>query len=201
MSTTTDLSALALVFPDDSGGYDVLVWYWIPGDRAAERERRDRVPYALWQRQGLITATPGSVIDYDRIESDIAELAELYQIQSIGYDPWNATGLVLRLQEAGLDMVPIRQGFASLSAPAKALEALVLAGKIRHGGNPVLRWNADSAAVATDPAGNIKPVKPDRARSANRIDGLSALVNAIDRATRAAKPEPSIYEGRGLLLL
>lgn len=200
LSTTTDLSAFALVFPDDEGGLDCLVWYWMPGDSMIERERRDRVPYGLWQRQGLIEATPGNVIDYEAIQTTISDLADRYDIQNIAYDPWNATSLVLRLQEQGMTMIPIRQGFASLSAPTKALEGLVLGGKLRHNGSPVLRWNVDSATVASDPAGNIKLVKPARDKSGNRIDGLAALVNAIDRATRAEK-EVSVYEERDMILL
>jgi len=49
---------------------------------------------------------------------------------------------------------------------------------LRHGGNPILRWCADSVEVRQDDNGNIKPVKPDRVKSARRIDGIVALIMA-----------------------
>ena len=198
LSSTTDLSAFALVFPHEQGGYDALWWFWMPEDSVRERERRDRVPYSQWVREGLITATPGNVIDYEYIEAQVLELAEQYQITEIGYDPWNATQLVLRLQEQGLEMVPVRQGFASLTGPTKEMEKLVLAGHLRHGGNPVMRWMVDSVTVASDPAGNIKPVKPDRGKSTTRIDGVIAVINALFSANRHVEGE-SVYESRGIL--
>lgn len=201
LSSTTDVSAFSLLFPDDEGGYDLLNWFWIPAENMIERERRDRVPYMTWQRQGWVTATEGNVIDYDFIEQAITSLADKFEIREIGYDPWNATQLVLKLQDKGLAMVPVRQGFASMSAPSKAFESLILSGRLRHRGDPVMRWMVDSVTVAQDPAGNIKPVKPDRQQSANRIDGVVATINALDRATRNAGDGHSVYEVKELLLL
>jgi phage terminase large subunit-like protein len=85
-------------------------------------------------------------------------------------------------------MIPTRQGFQTLSAPTKRLLELVLAGRIRHGGDPVLRWMADNLMVRQDPAGNVKP---DKAKSRQRIDGVVALVMALDRANRWRDQPPS----------
>lgn len=179
LSSTTDLSAFVLLFPEEDGGLTVRAWHWMPEACMAERERRDRVPYSLWARQGWITPTPGNVIDYTFIEATLADLAEKYEIRECGYDPWNAMQLVLWLQDKGMAMVPVRQGYGSLSAPTKELEKLVLGRKIRHDGNPLLRWEVDCVTVASDPAGNVKPVKPDRVKSSGRIDGVAAMVDAL----------------------
>lgn len=200
LSTTTDLSAFALLFRDDDGGYDLRVWLWMPEETLRERERRDRVPYSLWVRQGYIETTPGNVIDYDWIRAKVLELAEKYNVVEVGFDPWNATQLVISLQNEGLEMVPVRQGFASLSAPTKELEKLILGGLLRHGGNPILRWMADSAMVASDPAGNIKLCKPDRMKSSARIDGLAATVTALFAGLRNPEWE-SVYSERGILTI
>lgn len=66
-----------------------------------------------------------------------------------------------------------------------------------RGGYPVLRWMADNLVVQTDPAGNIKP---NKAKSTARIDGMVALIMALDRATRH-KVSRSVYEDRGLRTL
>jgi phage terminase large subunit-like protein len=196
LSSTTDVSALALLFPLDGGEYAVKTWFWLPADNIEQRVRRDRVPYDVWARQGFIETTPGNVVDYAYIRERVGRLAEDYNIREAAYDPWNATQLILNLQEDGLTMVPIRQGFASLAAPTKALETLVLGQKIRHDGNPVLRWMVDNVQVATDPAGNIKP---DKGRSRERIDGVAAMIDAIDRASRNESRD-SAYAERGVLV-
>ncbi len=193
LSTTTDLSALVLAFPSDHS-YTLLPYFWCPGDSMVIRERRDRVPYTVWSRQGHIEATPGNVIDYQFIKAKILSLATEYNILEVAYDPWNATGLVLELQEEGLTMVPTRQGYASISAPTKEFEKLVLGRRLRHSGHPVLRWNVDNVSVKSDPAGNLKP---DKATSRERIDGVLAAIMAVDRATR--NEGGSVYEDHGIV--
>lgn len=199
LSSTTDISAFVLVFPPDEsgGGYRVLPTFWMPEDTMREHQKRDRVPYDVWVREGWIKTTPGNVINYGFIRREINRLANIYNIAEIGADPWNATQLLVDLEGDGFTIVAIRQGFASMSAPTKELMNLVLAKKLIHGGNPVLRWMADNLVVKTDPAGNIKP---DKAKSTQRIDGIVALIMALDRAVRNEN-KPSVYEDRGILTL
>jgi phage terminase large subunit-like protein len=199
LASTTDIAALVLAFPPVAEGEPLwlLPFFWIPEDNMIERERRDRVPYSTWVRRGLVEATPGNVIDYAFIRRQINELASCYDVREIAYDPWNATQLSIELMGDGLNMVEMRQGFASLSGPSKELLRLVLAGGVAHGGNPVLRWMADNVSVRQDPAGNVKP---DKSKSTNRIDGIVASVMAIGRAMVAnPKAGRSIYEERDVL--
>ncbi len=198
LASTTDIAALALVFPYDND-FKVLMRFWIPSEAMRERSQRGRVPYDVWVRQGLIKATEGNVIDYRIIRQDIEALAEQYNIREIGFDRWGATQLIQELQDADLTVVQIGQGFASMSAPTKELLNLVLGKRLHHGGNPVLRWMADNMVVKQDPAGNLKP---DKEKSTEKIDGMVALVMAIDRASRN-DTGVSVYEeeDRGLLIL
>jgi phage terminase large subunit-like protein len=121
----------------------------------------------------------------------VRALSKQLSIAEVAFDAWNATQLATELQDDGATMVKVGQGFASLSAPAKELEKLVKAGRLRHGGNPVLRWCAANAVVEQDAAGNIKPSKR---KSTERIDGVVALVMALDRATR--REGESVYNQR-----
>jgi phage terminase large subunit-like protein len=195
LASTTDIAALELVFPMDDGTFEVLSHFWIPGDNIQERVRRDRVPYDAWVSQGLITATEGNVIDYGAIREKIRALGTRFDIREIGFDRWGATQLSQDLAGDGFTVVPIGQGFSSMSAPTKELLNLVLSKRLRHGGSPVLRWMADNMVVRTDPAGNLKP---DKQKSREKIDGMVALVMGIDRATRNV---PSRYERGELLVL
>lgn len=199
LSSTEDIAALVLVFADDAEpvGYDVLCWFWVPEETVRRRTERGNVPYSRWVEEGLITATAGNVIDYDIIEATIAGLADLYEIKELAYDPWNALALITRLQGRGLEVIPIRQGFASLSAPTKHLQALTLGTRLHHGNNPVLTWMAGNMAVVSDPAGNIKPAKD---KSSEKIDGMAALVNAVARLIVQPERKESVYERMGLFL-
>lgn len=197
LSTTTDLTAFVLLFPREGAarGYDVLPFFWVPAEKLRERTRRDRVPYELWAREGFLEATEGNVVDYDHIRQRIRTLAEQYRIHEIAYDRWNASQLVTQLQEDGATMVPMGQGFASMTAPTKELEKVILGEQLRHGGHPVLRWCAANTVVEEDAAGNLKPSKR---KSTDRIDGIVALIMALDRTARHVS---SIYDERGLLVL
>lgn len=196
LSSTSDITALVLVFPGDDG-LDVLPFFWVPADSISERSRRDRVPYDVWQRSGHIIATEGNVVDYDAIRLKVGELAKRYRIRELAIDRWNSTQLQTQLQGDGLTVVQFGQGFASMTAPTKELERLVKEGAIRHGGQPVLRWMASNVAVAQDAAGNIKPAKD---KSSERIDGITAMVMGLDRATRR-QTRRSVYEDGGVFVL
>lgn len=196
LASTTDIASLALVFPGDDGVFDALAFFWVPEDGVRLRSRRDKVPYETWAAAGLIRPTEGDVIDYDRIRADINELGKVYRIREIAIDRWAATQITTQLQGDGFTMVPFGQGFASMSAPTKELEKLVLGEQLAHGGNPVLRWMASNVAVRQDPAGNLKP---DKSRSSEKIDGIVALIMAVDRATRHDGSDgKSVYEERGM---
>jgi phage terminase large subunit-like protein len=181
LSSTTDLTALVLVFPDDNKNYfDVLPFFWVPEEGARQRERRDHVPYLQWIRQGHLAATQGDVIDYDVIRKRINELQEQFNIREIALDRWNATQLATQLTGDGFTIVPFGQGYSSMNAPTKKLDELVRAGKLSHGGHPVLRWMAGNVSLETDAADNWKPSKK---KSIERIDGIVALIMGLDRAT------------------
>lgn len=193
LASTTDIAALVLLFPEEGGTYDALPYFWVPRENIVERGRRDKVDYSAWVDGGLIQATPGNVIDYKAILAKIVELGQVYDIRDIGYDRWGATQLSQDLDYEGFTVVPIGQGFASLSPPTKELERLVLERKLRHGGNQVLRWMVGNTVVRTDAAENMKP---DKAKSTGRIDGVVAMVMALDRATRNPA---SVYETAGAM--
>lgn len=197
LSATTDLTAFSLHF---TSGH-VLSWAWIPEDRARIKQERDRVSYSLWRDQGFLEMTPGDVIDYEFIRAKINSLAKIYKIDSIGFDPFNATDLVQRMTEMDrLPMVEFRQGYMSMNAPSKSFEAAILGKKVTFPTNPVMRWNVSNTMVESDPAGNIKPSKK---ASTARIDMVVSAIMALglSNAGNAGKFAQSIYERRGALFI
>lgn len=197
LSSTSDLTAFVLVFPD-TDPLQVLCWLWLPAASMQKRVRRDRVPYDVWHREGLIEVTPGDVIDTRYIRHRVLQIGEGYKVQQIGFDPWNATDLVTQLAEDGVQMVACRQGIASMTAPSKHLEKLVLSRGLAHAGHAVLRWMASNVSVKMDAAANMKP---DKKSSREKIDGIVALIIALGRAISEPEKRPSKYEGTGVLVV
>lgn len=192
LSTTTDLSSLALVFPSADGSVDVLSWSWCPEEGIRRRSRSDRAPYDVWASRGDLIPTPGTVVDYEFIAAKIRQVCERYSVRHIGYDPWNATQLASGLFTEGVPMLEVRQGFRTLSEPCKRLEALVVSRKIRHPDNQLLNWAVSNTITDADPAGNLKISKSS---STERIDPVAALVTAL--ATWLHQRDqggPSVYE-------
>lgn len=196
LSTKIDLTAWVLVFPEDDGSYTVLPRFFMPAENLREREKRDKAPYQQWAQGGYIHLTDGNVIDHEAIKRQIVADLTTYQIEEVAFDPWSATQISLELAAEGATMTEVRQGFRSFSEPAKELEKLVRAGKLNHGNNPVLTYQASVTAIDEDAAGNIKPSKK---KSTDRIDGIVALCMSLGRAL--VVDGPSVYETRGLLTL
>lgn len=190
LSSTTDIAAVVYVFPpvDDDPLYRIVARLFLPGESIQRRVEQDHVPYDVWVRDGHIFKTHGNVVDYDFIRTQIKEDAKKFVIRSAAIDRWNATQMATWLQEDGLTVVLMGQGYASMSAPSKEFEKLVVAGLLAHGGHPVLRWMAGNVAALQDPAGNIKP---DKSKSTGRIDGIVGAIMGLDRAI-AVSPEGTL---------
>ena len=198
LSSTTDVTAFVLVFPptDEDESFAVLPYFWIPEENLELRVRRDHVPYDVWQKQGFLMTTEGNVVHYGFIEKFIEELGEKYNIREIAFDRWGAVQMVQNLEGMGFTVVPFGQGFKDMSPSTKELMKLTLEKKIAHGGHPVMRWMADNIFIRTDPAGNIKA---DKEKSTEKIDGVIALIMALDRAIRCGNDtSESVYENRGV---
>ena len=181
LASTIDLASYALDFPDAEGGHDVLWRVFTPASALAALDRRTGGKASVWAADGLLTVTEGNVIDYDAIKVALREDAETYDLREVAFDRWGATQLSTELLEEGFPLIQTGQGFASMSGPTKELLRLVASGNYRHGDNPVARWQAANLIVRTDPSGNLKP---DKAKSTDKIDSIVASIMALDRALR-----------------
>lgn len=180
---------------------ELVPYFFLPREVLHERARKDRVPYDVWAREGWLRVTEGNVVDYAEVYRFLLEEVRprFKGLAQVGYDPWNANHLASSLAAAGLPMVEVRQGYASLSGPSKLFEALVRSRRIRHDGNLVMRYCVANCEVASDPAGNIKPVKPGGiAQGTRRIDGVVAAVTALSRLMVLPERPGTPYAYRGV---
>lgn len=177
LASVSDLCALCWYFPEAGGEPAVFLWrFWCPADTVAMRTKMDKVPYEQWVQVGAIEATPGNVTDYNYIHKAIAADIDLFDVQGIGVDRYNASQLTVDMQAAGMPVKFYPQTFLGMSPPAKQLERMVVGRSFDHAGHPVARWMASNVAAAEDHNGNIKPSKE---RSKEKIDGITAQVIAI----------------------
>lgn len=201
IASTEDFAAMAMVWPDahgEPGVVGVKMRFWIPEDTARDRELRG-TPVRQWADSGHLTLTEGARIHYDLIEKAVLETCREYGVRKPAFDPWNAEHMTQHLTDEGLSPVMFSQSTGKLSTPTKYVETLCATGKIAHGGNPVLAWMMGNCTIERDGLGNIRPSKK---RSAEKIDGVIALVLALGMMILGDEPEQeSVYTQRGLLVI
>jgi phage terminase large subunit-like protein len=197
LASTMDLSSLVLFFPMEDQKDVVLSFFWCPEESADLRGRKYKLPYDEWINDGYIKATAGNVQDYAFIRKDINDIIKDYDLQSIAFDRWNSSQLVIQLsQDDGIPMSQFGQGYRSMSAPTKELEKMVLKKEINHLKNPVLRWMCENVSLQTDASDNIKISKK---RSTEKVDGMVSLVMSIGEMLTDESDGDSVYDERGLL--
>lgn len=201
LGSVSDLTASVLLFecPEEPGALDVLARFWIPEAVLRAAKSKNRALYQQWVDAGILQTTPGSVTDYDFVEADLVRDAQTYDIQSVAIDRlFQGQSVANHLSEEGLTVVAFGQGFLSMGPPMKEFERRWVGRRIHHGGHPILRWMADNAEVKQDPAGNLKIVKPNHHSDPRKVDGLVALVMALDGITRQKPVEESCYLRHGV---
>ena len=197
LASVEDVAAWMLLFPPEEpeGIYEVLCRFFVPQASVIQRSTKSNVPYDVWVRQGHLIATPGEVIDHEFIFDRMDKDARRYDIVDVAFDRWGAARVYTIMEDRGMTLVQMGQGFVSMSGPAKELERMVRRRRLHYGEQPVMRWMGHNVVVTEDPAGNIKP---DKAKAREKIDGVVALVMALDRSMRHGGPKRSIYEDRGI---
>lgn len=181
LAAVSDFTAMVLLFrgmpeDEDAPGFTVLPRFFVP--RVMIERRKDmREKFDQWEAQGFLTVTEGNVTDYSFIEAQLRKDMESFNVRAIGFDPWNAPALIQRIEADGeVTAVKVNQSPTRLNEPCKALDATLSRRQLAHGNNPVLRWHADNVEAEFTPDGYMKPSKR---HSADKIDGIAALVNAF----------------------
>ena len=200
LASKIDIAARIQLFTKKIDGelhYYVFGKYYLPLETI---RTKGNDMYSGWVEDGLLVATPGNIIDFDYIEEDLRSLSSDYQVDEVPYDPFQATQLSTRMMAEGFPMVEMRPTVLNFSEPMKELEALVLDKRIHHNGDKVLEWMMSNVVAHYDVKENIYPRKEVN-NSANKIDGVVALIMALGRSITNAPPTKSVYEKRGVISL
>lgn len=175
LASTRDLTSFRLVWLKDNIIY-THGWRWVPATTVQLRIQRNLVPYAAWVGSGHMIETPGEVTDYDLIYNKVIEVSQTFRLVKVAYDQWNAAQLAAKIQKENIDMVQFIQGPKSYHPPMKYFEEAYFDNRFRHGGDPVLTWCAANLVPRLDQNMNMAP---DKKKSADKIDDMTALLMAI----------------------
>ncbi len=180
LSKTDDLTAAVGAIFDDEGFVHVYPWVFTPVATVDARAKRDRAPYVEWIKQGLMVGVPGKTIDYEWVAQFMAQELNSAKICSINFDRWRIEELKRISDNVGFgndaNWIEVGQGYQSFSPRLEKVMELLLQGKIKHGGHPLLNFGAANAIAVADPAGNLKL---DKAKSTQKIDMIVAMVMAV----------------------
>jgi phage terminase large subunit-like protein len=194
LGETDDFSAWARLWILSDGRVAVKMRYWLPD---AALKRYPNRPYDEWRRAGILTVTPGDVTDYNTVREQIYQDYKRDGIRSICYDTKTARETAQILGERGVDVIPLTQGFP-LNEAIKRTLSLIVEGNLCHGNEVILSWMASNLVVLTNSSSERKI---DKQRSAEKIDGMAAVIMGIEGAVvrRPKAPEyfVGVYGGRG----
>ena len=176
LSSTTDLTC-ATILGVVKGKIRVKQMYWIPTNSLEKKVIDDKIPYDKWLKNGWLRLSGDSKIDYHDVTQWFLEEVEKNDLRPlwVGYDSWNASYWKIDMEENGFDMIEVRQGFKTESAPLKQMKADLMDKKINYNNNPILKWNLSNAAIKKDDNENIMLSKE---KSRQRIDGVASLMDA-----------------------
>lgn len=179
LARTRDFAAFLMLFHHDDGGFDLLPKIYIPQSQVKHKEEQDKIPLSAWIEAGWVIATDGDEIDQELIAGHITQANERWRFAEVGYDSYNAAGLAKHLRSNGIIATAVPQTMAYLGYPSAEFERALTDRRIRHDGNPCMKWMVGNAKVISDSNNNVRPCKK---KSNKRIDGLVASIIALQRA-------------------
>lgn len=187
LASKIDIAAMALLFPRN-GKLEAFFRFYLPQE-AVYDGRNDR--YVAWAETGEIITTPGETIDFSYIEDDLKAFCKRFDVPEVAFDPYQATQFSQRMMDEGLTMVEVRPTWPNFSEPMKALEGEVVEQGFRYDSD-VFTWMVGNVVVR-----HLRNdiIFPDKEKPENKIDGVVALLMAMNRyiATKDTRM-PEDYE-------
>ena len=190
LGMSDDLSAWARIWPLSDGRVAVKVRFWIPEASLSKYPHR---PYDEWRRAGVLEVTEGNTVDYDTIEDAVEADCLASGVREVAYDQMFAKQMAQHLEGRGVTMVPTGQGF-QLNEATKRLFELIADESLCCENNPILSVMASNFVVRHGRNGEIRP---DKDAASEKIDGVTAVIEAIDRGVVRAAGHGSVYDQDG----
>jgi phage terminase large subunit-like protein len=178
LAATRDLNAVCTLKRFAEDDYEAEFKFFLPEDGYNLIPKHYMDIFRVARQSGILHITPGNVMDDREISDYILQQAAIYDIKEVGYDAYNASSLVARLNDSGMPVKRVGQGMSVLSNPSKHVEKLIMQYQIKHDGNPFLGWQLGNCELYEDVNGNIKIRKNEADKSA-KVDGIISLIIAM----------------------
>ena len=177
LSESVDNTSVSMVSVDDDNCILATSFAFIPEGRIQEKMASERVNYQELIKTENVIACGDRVIDYAVVEDFILKLESKYgvQIQAIGYDRYNALSSAQKLENAGYNVVEIKQHSSVLHPATKRLKEKIISGEFMYTSNPLLEINFQNARCTYDTNKNLYVNKK---KSNGKVDMVVSLINA-----------------------
>ena len=187
LSIRDDITAICLVFKPAEDGVFVCRPVMFTPESSVKIRTAQGIPYQKWADDDDLFLTDGDMIDQQTILKYIVNLSTAFKVQGFVFDKWQASYLEGELQNRGIwrdKLIEFSQGFGGYNEVMVQFLQLLNDGKINHGRHPVLRWMASNLVADQNWQGYLRP---NKGASKDKIDGMTALLMALDRAIRCSK--------------
>lgn len=202
LAQTFDLAALSLIFPNDIGGVDIFQRHYFPKGQFKKLTPQKQEMYSQWEEDGHLIFTNSNSIDFEYIKDDMRWAKKMFDLQCVGYDPYAGAQLSIAMSDEGFTMVEVRQGFLSMSEPAKLFQTMVAEGTANYQAtDKCFEWCVANSVCSADKNENIKVHKSDD-KPHDKVDSVVALITGLALAkVREPTVDKNPYRERGVLTI
>lgn len=200
LGSSRDMTGISLLVEDQVNAdgdmcYALFTRGVMPADGLETRAKEDQTPYDVWEREGVITTTPGKMVRLDWLAREIVDIAENYELEGIAYDRWLFQRFAQELDALGVDLPIVEhpQGFSRrkdsplfMPDSIESFESLLYDGRLRIKPDPAFRSAAVSATFDESPAGLRRFAKQ---KASSRIDLAVSSAMAAGLATALGMAE------------
>lgn len=197
-----DLTSVCYLFPNNDGTFNVFYDNFLPNSALDKVTEQMRQRYLNLDDEGWLNILNVESMDYNTLGTVLEEACQLYDVETIAYDPYHLTAIATQLEKKRLPMVSITQSKANLSEASKLLERYITDKSLIYNGDKTFEWTASCAVVKTDDRSNIQVFRENH--NLHKIDPIIATIIALSMAEIQERPKRSPYagrNGRGLVVL
>lgn len=196
LSQSEDNTAIAMTSYDkDTGVLLAKTWIFYPSLKELDKKKSEGLDYSRASDLGLSIPSGGMSIDYNQIEEFVMHLEENYGviIKGIGYDPWGAPAMAVRLGQT-YDVADVSQGDGGVYVASKFLKEKIVDNDFHFDENFLLMSNFLNAKKQTS---STMSYHLNKKVSDGKIDAVAAIIDSValwmNEIEEEAGGEPEVF--------
>lgn len=203
LAMTEDFCAMCVSFPNgsrfDEDWMEELIftqfWYfWIPKHTVDKRVSQGLSAIKDWIYEGWVTVVNSDFVSHSDVEAKLLFINSKFKVKECVFDKWNIGSIAEVGSNAGIEMVEFQQTITNYTGPTKWFKQMASTGRIKHGGNPVMKWMLRNAVVIEDTNGNVRVTKSKK-QSKGKVDGVIASIMAVGAEYYREEQSEPFFQG------